>query len=38
MEAGNKDFDYAKLEDEAAEEAREDLVKFDKILEKENVS
>lgn len=26
LEAGNKDFDYAKLEDEAAEEAREDLV------------
>ena len=26
VEAGNKDFDYAKLDDEAAEEAREDLV------------
>lgn len=26
MEAGNKDFDYAKLDDENAEEAREDLV------------
>ena len=26
LEAGNKDFDYAKLEDEVAEEAREDLV------------
>ena len=26
MEAGNKDFDYAKLDDETAEEAREDLV------------
>ena len=26
LEAGNKDFDYAKLEDEVAEEAREDLL------------
>ena len=26
LEAGNKDFDYAKLDDEVAEEAREDLV------------
>lgn len=26
LEAGNKDFDYAKLDDEIAEEAREDLV------------
>jgi len=26
LEAGNEDFDYAKLEDEVAEEAREDLV------------
>ena len=26
IEAGNKDFDYAKLDDEDAEEAREDLV------------
>ena len=26
LEAGNEDFDYAKLDDEVAEEAREDLV------------
>ena len=26
LEAGNKDFDYAKIDDEVAEEAREDLV------------
>lgn len=27
LEAGNKDFDYSKLDDEDAEEAREDLMK-----------
>ncbi len=26
LEAGNKDFDYAKLDDEDAEETREDLM------------